>query len=101
MDKQTLIDKAKKQLDEFNAQLDDLEVKMKGFSGEAKKVYDAQAKELRKLVGEAEKNLKKAKNASEETWGEVKDFVEFTGKALKNSFNYFLSHYKKKSTKDE
>jgi hypothetical protein len=101
MDKQTLINKAKKQLDEFNSQLDDLEVKMKDFSGEAKKVYDAQAKELRKLVGEAEKNLKKAKNASEETWGEVKDFVEFTGKALKNSFNYFLSHYKKKSTKDE
>ncbi len=95
MDRQSLINQAKKQLDEFNSQLDDLEVKMKDFSGEAKKVYDEQAQELRKLIGEAEKNFEKAKYASEETWGEVKDFVDFTGKALKNSFNYFLSHYKK------
>ena len=36
MDKQSLINEAKKQLDEFNSQLDDLEVKMKDFSGEAK-----------------------------------------------------------------
>jgi uncharacterized protein (UPF0335 family) len=49
MDRQSLIDEAKKQLDEFNSQLDDLEVKMKDFSGEAKKVYDDQAKELRNL----------------------------------------------------
>jgi chromosome segregation ATPase len=96
MDKQSLINEAKKQLEEFNSQLDDLEVKMKDLSGEAKKVYDDRAKELRKLIGEAGKNFEKAKNASEETWGEVKDFVEFTGKALRNSFNYFLSHYKKK-----
>ena len=96
MDRQSLMNEAKKQLEEFNSQLDDLEVKMKDFSGEAKKVYDVQSKELRKLVGEAEKNFDKAKNASEETWDEVKDFVEFTGKALKSSFNYFLSHYKKK-----
>jgi len=96
MDRQSLIDETKKQLEEFNSQLDDLEVKMKDFSGEAKKVYDVQSKELRNLVSEAEKNFDKAKNASEETWGEVKDFVEFTGKALKSSFNYFLSHYKKK-----
>jgi chromosome segregation ATPase len=96
MDRKSLIDEAKKQLDEFNSQLDDLEVKMKDFSGEAKKVYDEQAKELRKLIGEAEINFEKAKGASEETWGEVKDFVEFTGRALRNSFNYFLSHYQKK-----
>lgn len=96
MDKQSLLDEAKKQLDEFNSQLDDLEVKMKDFSGEAKKVYEDQARELRKLIGEAGKNFEKVKNTSEETWGEVKGFVEFTGKALKNSFNYFLSHYRKK-----
>ncbi len=96
MDRKSLIEEAKKQLNEFNSQLDDLEIKMKDFSGEAKKVYDEQAGELRKLIGEAEKNFDKAKNASEETWGEVKDFVEFTGKALRSSFNYFISHYKKK-----
>jgi archaellum component FlaC len=101
MDRQSIINKAKKQLDEFNSQLDDLEVKVKDFSGDAKKVYDEQAAELRKLIGEAEKNFEKAKNASEETWGEVKDFVEFTGKALKNSFNYFLSHYRKKQESGE
>ena len=96
MDRKSLIEEAKKQLNEFNSQLDDLEIKMKDFSGEAKKVYDEQAGELRKLIGEAEKNFDKAKNASEETWGEVKDFVEFTGKTLRSSFNYFISQYKKK-----
>jgi len=96
MDRKSMLDEAKKQLNEFNSQLNELEIKMKDFSGEAKKIYDDQAKELRKLIGEAEKNFDNAINVSEETWGEVKEFVEFTGKALQNSFNYFLSHYKKK-----
>lgn len=61
MDRKSLIEEAKKQLNDFNAQLDDLEIKMKDFSGEAKKVYDEQAEELRKLIGEAEKNFDKLK----------------------------------------
>ena len=36
-DRQELIDKAKKQLDEFSGQLEELEKKMKDLSGEAKK----------------------------------------------------------------
>jgi phage tail tape-measure protein len=95
-DRQDLIEKAKKQLDEFNLQLDEVEGKMKDLSGEAKKIYDEQAVELRKLLKDAQKNIEKAKNTSEETWEEIKGHLDLTRKALKNSFNYFLSHYKKK-----
>ena len=96
IDRQKLMQEAKKQLDEFNIQLDDLEIKMKDLSGEAKKVYDERAVELRGMIKEAGQKFEEAKNASEETWDQVKGHVELTHKALKNSFNYFLSHYRKK-----
>ena len=95
-DRQDLIEKAKKQLDEFNSQLDDIEAKMVDLSGEAKKIYEEQSVELRKMLKDAQKNIESAKNSSEETWQEVKGHIDLTRKALKNSFNYFLSHYRKK-----
>ncbi len=95
-DRQALIEKAKKQLDEFNSQLDDVEVKMKDLTGEAKKIYDEQSVELRKMVKDAQQNIEKAKNISEETWEEIKGYIDLTRKALKSSFHYFISHYKKK-----
>jgi Na+/phosphate symporter len=76
--------------------MDKLEEKMKGLSGEAKKVYEEQSAELRSMLQDAEKKYEEAREASEETWEEVKGYVELTGKALRNSFNYFLSHYKRK-----
>lgn len=96
MDKDKIIQEAKKQLDNLSAEMDKLEEKMKNLTGEAKKVYEEQSAELRSMLKDAEKKYEEAKNSSEETWQEVKGYVELTGKALRNSFNYFLSHYKKK-----
>ena len=98
MDKNDLevYEKAKKQVDEFNSQLDDVEAKMKDLTGEAKKIYEEQSVELRKMLKDAQKNIESAKNSSEETWEEIKEHIDLTRKALKNSFNYFISHYKKK-----
>ena len=73
-DREELIDKAKKQLDEFSGQLEELE----------------------KMVSDAKQIYERAKSSSEETWEELKGHMELTGKALRNSFNYFLSHYKRK-----
>ena len=95
-DRHDLIEKAKKQLNEFNSQLDDVEVKMKDLTGEAKKIFDEQSVELRKMIKDAQKNIEKAKNTSEEAWEEIKGHIDLTRKALKSSFHYFLSHYKKK-----
>jgi Ribonuclease G/E len=96
MDKDKIIQEAKKQLDNLAAELDKLEEKMKNLTGEAKKVYEEQSAELRSMIKDAEKKYEEAKDSSEETWEEVKGYVELTGKALRNSFHYFLSHYKKK-----
>lgn len=96
VDKDKIIQEAKKQLDVLSKELDKLEGKMKDLSGEGKKVYEKQSAELRAMLKEAEKKYEEAKNASEETWEEVKGYLDLTGKALKNSFNYFLSHYRKK-----
>jgi hypothetical protein len=95
-ERKDFVEKAKQQLDEFNSQLDGIEEKMKDLSGEAKKIYDEQAIELKKLIKEAQKNMESAMNSSEETWEEIKGHIDLTRRALKNSFNYFLSHYKKK-----
>jgi ElaB/YqjD/DUF883 family membrane-anchored ribosome-binding protein len=95
-DQKKIIDKAKEQLDEFNSQLNELEVKLKDLGAEAKKIYHEQAPELRKLLKEAQEKFEAAKDTSGENWEEVKGQIELTRKALRNSFHYFLSHYKKK-----
>lgn len=96
IDKEKIIQEAKIQLDNLSKELDKLEEKMKDLTGEGKKVYEQQSAELRSMLKDAEKKYEEAKNSSEETWEEVKGYMELTGKALRNSFNYFLSHYKKK-----
>jgi len=92
----SFMDEAKKQIDNLSAELDGMAEKMVGLTGEAKIKFEEQAGELRGLLKDAELKFDDARKGSEEAWGEVKGQVDLTRRALKNSFNYFLSHYKKK-----
>ena len=88
---QTQIDSFKKQLAELN-----LKERVEGLSADARKIYEEQRKELEALIDEIEKKYKELKTKATENWQETKEFVELTNKALRHSFNYFMSHYKKK-----
>jgi hypothetical protein len=57
LDKDKIIQEAKKQLDNLSKEMDKLEEKMKDLSGEAKKVYEEQSAELRSMLQDAERNL--------------------------------------------
>ncbi|WP_345974617.1 hypothetical protein [Sulfurimonas sp. HSL3-7] len=96
--KEEELTKAQTQIDSFKKQLAELNLKEKvdGLSADAKKIYEEQRKELEALIDEIEKKFKELKTKASTNWQETKEFVELTNKALKHSFNYFMSHYKKK-----
>ena len=95
MKKDEMIKEAKKQLAHFEKEMADLKDATSHLSEEAKKQFDVGAKELEKLYKEADVKFDELSDKAEENYKEVKGFLELTNKALKHSFNYFMSHYKK------
>ena len=98
MTKKEILAEAQKQIDSFKQQLDELKLKEKvdELSVDALKVYEEQKADLETLINEAEEKFKSLGDKASDSWQETKDFVELTEKALKHSFNYFMSHYKEK-----
>ena len=100
-DKEALMEKIKKELDTLSDEVKKLESKMNELGEEAKVTYKKQIDELQNLYQTAETKFELAKDVAEDKWDDVKENVEVTRKALKNSYNYFLSHYKKKGKQTE
>lgn len=96
MKKDEAIEESKKQLHRFKEELAELKTTTSHLSAEAKKQFDIGAKELEKLYGEADVKFDELKSKAETSYQEAKSFIELTNKALKHSFNYFMSHYRKK-----
>lgn len=96
MKKDEMIKEAKKQLVRFQKEIDEIKEASSHLSVEAKKQFDIGAKELESLYKDADKKFDTLSNKAEENYKEVKEFAELTNKALKHSFNYFMSHYRKK-----
>lgn len=95
MTQETLIAEAKKQLERFQKEIDELKATSADLSVEAKKQFDIGAEELQRLYKEADAKFDTLAEKAEESFKETKDFIELTNKALKHSFNYFMSHYRK------
>ena len=93
-DKHPFIDKLKEQLDEFADELDELEKHSQKFDAKVKEEYRKRADEFDELVQEGKSHLEAAKHMSEQELDRMKDFAELTGKAMRNSFKYFTSHYR-------
>ncbi|MEA3373446.1 MAG: hypothetical protein U9Q62_07105 [Campylobacterota bacterium] len=96
MTKEEVLLKAKKQLDLFKAEIGELRGKASLLGEEAKKEFESGANELEELYKETGTKYDELQKKSSESWNEAKDFVELTNKALRHSFNYFISHYRKK-----
>lgn len=95
MTKDEMIQEAKKQLENFEKEMAELKETTTNLSVEAKKQFDIGAKELEKLYKEADVKFEELSHKAEESYKEAKDFIELTNKALKHSFHYFMSHYRK------
>jgi len=96
MKKEEMIKEAKKQLKSFQSEIEELRQVSSDLSVEAKKQFDVAAKELESLYKEADEKFDVLKDKAEDNYNEAKEFIELTNKALKHSFNYFISHYKKR-----
>ncbi|MCG8506282.1 MAG: hypothetical protein MI755_16885 [Sphingomonadales bacterium] len=88
------IDRLKGQLDELAEELDKLEAQSRKYDAKMKAEYDKRAEEFKELLDEGKSNFEAFREMSERELDQVKDNLEFTAKALRNSFHYFMSHYK-------
>jgi DNA-binding transcriptional MerR regulator len=96
MTKEEMVTKAKEQLANFQKEIDEIKEASSHLSEEAKKQFDVGAKELEHLYKEADEKFDELSHKAEENYKDAKAFIELTNKALKHSFNYFMSHYRKK-----
>lgn len=95
MKKDEMIVEAKKQLAGFKKEISEIKMASSHLSEEAKKQFDIGAIELEKLYKEADVKFDELSGKAEENYKEVKGFIELTNTALKHSFHYFMSHYRK------
>ncbi len=96
MKREEILEEGKKQLDNFKKEMEELKEKAAHYSEEAKKEFDERSVEVEELYHDAVEWHEKLGKKTEEKWEEVKEFAILTNKALRHSFNYFLSHYRKK-----
>jgi len=94
--KDDIINQLKRELDGLSNQLRDVEGKLNDLSEEIREISRGQAGDLQRLIEEAREKAEKAKATADEVWAHVKDDLELTARALKDSVNTFLSHYRKK-----
>ena len=88
------IDVMKKQLDELNVQIGELEAKAKAGGEELKKEYEEQLANLKEHSAAAMMKLNELKHAGEEKWDELIVEGEKVHKAFVHSVNYFKSQLK-------
>lgn len=83
--------KMKRQIDNTNEAIDELERKAAKASDAAEKKYNEQIAQLRQQASEATAKLDELKLAAEDNWEKMVDEVERVSQAFKQSFNYFKS----------
>jgi chromosome segregation ATPase len=88
------VKKMKAKLDEWNAQMDELEKEGKDVSAELKTKYDAQLKEVRKHSDAVKAKIEKLMASGEGAWEDAKGEAEHAWEAFVHSVNYFKSHFK-------
>ncbi|MEE4278811.1 MAG: hypothetical protein V2I82_10140 [Halieaceae bacterium] len=94
MDRDQLIEKLKTQLDEVNASIDTLEARYDAASADVEEEVQQRLRDAKAQREKAEQKLREIREAGDEAWEDLKEDAEHTWKALKNSVNYFKSHFK-------
>jgi LPS O-antigen subunit length determinant protein (WzzB/FepE family) len=84
----------KRQLDEMNVQIDELEAKVKAEQEKFGAKYDEQMQNLRASSQAVRKKIDEIRAAGDERWEALVVEGEKIQKALVHSFNYFKSQLK-------
>ena len=85
------IEKMKRQLDEWNEDVDRLEVQISEVQSSAKEELQTRLKQAREGYDTAKEKLQEIRAEGDESWEKARDEVEHVWKVLKQSINYFRS----------
>jgi ferritin-like metal-binding protein YciE len=88
------VEAMKRQLDETNDQIDELEVRLNAGKEKLGVTYDDQMKNLRASAAAVKKKIDEIRAAGDERWEALVVEGEKIQKALVHSFNYFKSQLK-------
>ena len=98
--KDEVLEQMKKKFDElnyrWNIERNKLEAKAQHESADAKKLFEEKREALHQYQMQMKKKLKELDAAGENAWGDLKDGVEESWKALASAFDKATSHFKKK-----
>ncbi|MGB5660264.1 MAG: hypothetical protein WBO54_12340 [Thermoanaerobaculia bacterium] len=89
------VERMKQQLDEWNADLERLEIKLSEVSEPVRSKLEPQLSKVRESYTSARQKLSEVRAAGEESWEDVTDDAEHVWKTLRQSINYFKSQLKR------
>jgi prefoldin subunit 5 len=92
--REEFVEAMKRQLDEMNVQIDELEAKVKTEQEKFGAKYDEQMQHLRASSQAVTKKIDEIRAAGDERWEALVAEGEKIQKALVHSFNYFKSQLK-------
>jgi len=92
--REELIEKMKHQLDELNAELDELEHKAKAGREKLGQTYDEQIAHLKTGSAAVKHKIDEMRAAGDDRWEALVAEAEKVRKAFVHSFNYFKSQLK-------
>lgn len=85
------IEMIKQQLDDANAKIDEWQARREQAEGRAKGEYEEKLSDLRERAASARAKLAEIRDASDDTWEELKAEMEKIRRALVSSYNHFRS----------
>lgn len=101
MNKDEILIKMKKQLDEFRAEIDPLEVRAHAVKEDPRAKHEEQLVGVRAKRREGEKKLDEMRVATESSWGRLKAETDNVWKGLKGSVNVSKTHFKSREDIDK
>lgn len=84
-DRKQFVGKLKARLDEWDAQIDELEAKAKGAEASARSRYEDEVADVRRRAREARSTLTKLRDAGDDAWKELRDGAEESWNALQRA----------------
>jgi len=88
------IDKMKSRLDDLDENIGKLEQRGEKVEASIQQEFKEKLAELRQNRDHLQARIGEMRETSEQEWEKLQDQVEHTWKAAKNSFHYFMSHFK-------
>lgn len=88
------VEKLKQKLDEWNAKIDELEVKAKLAEMENRSKYESQLEQLKQHRDEIKEKINKMPESSEQAYRDLRKGIEGAWESLTDAYHKAKSHFK-------